>query len=116
MIVVLIVSVVVIAGLVIALAVARGGPSIHMSPVTSAAGGVMLPEGALTSSDVARVRFDRCLRGYRMDQVDDVLDRLRAELAERDSELRDLRDQPSWQGPGWGGPGPSPTRGPGGTR
>lgn len=36
------------------------------------------------AADVKAARFDRALRGYRMDQVDAVLDRLAAELAARD--------------------------------
>ncbi len=35
-----------------------------------------------SAADVDHVRFDTALRGYRMDQVDAVLDRLRARLAE----------------------------------
>jgi DivIVA domain-containing protein len=35
-----------------------------------------------TSHDVADVHFDTAFRGYRMDQVDDVLDRLQARIAE----------------------------------
>ena len=37
---------------------------------------------SFTSHDVARVHFDTAFRGYRMDQVDDVLDRLQARIAE----------------------------------
>ena len=35
-----------------------------------------LPEGAWAADDIDLVRFDTALRGYRMDQVDDVLDRV----------------------------------------
>ncbi len=34
------------------------------------------------SGEIAAVRFDTALRGYRMDQVDAVLDRLQARIAE----------------------------------
>lgn len=50
-----------------------------------------LPAGRLTADDVARARFSVGLRGYRMDEVDAALDRLRGELRERDHELADLR-------------------------
>jgi DivIVA domain-containing protein len=40
-----------------------------------------LPE-ALHAQDVADVRFDTALRGYRMDQVDAVLDQLQRRIAE----------------------------------
>lgn len=41
--------------------------------------------------DVDGVRFDFALRGYRMDQVDDVLDALRDRLAEQDEVIDALR-------------------------
>ena len=37
------------------------------------------------SDEISSVRFDTALRGYRMDQVDDVLDRLQARIAELES-------------------------------
>ncbi len=43
------------------------------------------------ASDVRALRFDTALRGYRMDQVDRVLDRLEARLAEQETELQRLR-------------------------
>lgn len=48
---------------------------------TSSSSYVPLPTDPLTDDDVAAMRFDTGLRGYRMDQVDDVLDRLIAEIA-----------------------------------
>ncbi|PKW26182.1 DivIVA domain-containing protein [Phycicoccus duodecadis] len=45
------------------------------------------------AADVAAVRFDTAPRGYRMDEVDERLDRLRTTLAERERELADLRAQ-----------------------
>lgn len=39
------------------------------------------------ASDVTGARFDRAFRGYRMNQVDAVLDRLAVELAKRDEAL-----------------------------
>ncbi|KAD4060438.1 DivIVA domain-containing protein [Arthrobacter yangruifuii] len=50
---------------------------------------VLLPEHP-AAADVARVRFPVALRGYRMGQVDEVLDRLAAALGERDARIRDL--------------------------
>ncbi|MCW4602456.1 DivIVA domain-containing protein [Janibacter hoylei] len=41
-----------------------------------------LPEGAWAADDIDLVRFDTALRGYRMDQVDEVLDRLQQRIAE----------------------------------
>ncbi|XVX21245.1 DivIVA domain-containing protein [Actinomycetota bacterium] len=44
-----------------------------------------------TGADVARVHFDTALRGYRMSQVDDVLDRLQARIEEQDQVIAELR-------------------------
>ncbi|WP_232778430.1 DivIVA domain-containing protein [Carbonactinospora thermoautotrophica] len=50
-----------------------------------------LPEDRpLTEADVAELRFTGALRGYRMDQVDAVLDRLGHELAQRDARIAEL--------------------------
>jgi DivIVA domain-containing protein len=52
-----------------------------------------LPEGRLEADDVDDVRFSLALRGYRMEEVDAVLTRLSVALAERDDEVRRLRDR-----------------------
>ncbi|WP_327704757.1 DivIVA domain-containing protein [Streptomyces decoyicus] len=50
-----------------------------------------LPEDRpVARADVETVRFPVTVRGYRMDEVDDVLDRLGAELAERDARIAEL--------------------------
>ncbi|HEU4491972.1 MAG TPA: DivIVA domain-containing protein [Jiangellales bacterium] len=46
-----------------------------------------LPGGPLSADDVAAARFAVGLRGYRMDQVDAVLERLQAELVRRDERI-----------------------------
>jgi DivIVA domain-containing protein len=46
-----------------------------------------LPEGPLSADDLAAARFAVGLRGYRMDQVDAVLDRLQVELVRRDERI-----------------------------
>lgn len=48
---------------------------------------------ALAAADIDRVRFALGVRGYRMDQVDEVLDRFSAELARRDGYQTALMDQ-----------------------
>lgn len=45
-----------------------------------------LPAGPLRAQDLESLRFTPALRGYRMDQVDAVLDRLRDQLAELEAE------------------------------
>ena len=44
-------------------------------------------------ADVDEVRIPVALRGYRMAETDDLLDRLAAEIAERDEEIERLRDE-----------------------
>lgn len=50
---------------------------------------ILLPTDP-TPADVDRVRFSLGLRGYRMDQVDQVLDRLRDQLARKNEEIARL--------------------------
>jgi DivIVA domain-containing protein len=44
----------------------------------------------VSRADIDDLRLAVTLRGYRMDAVDDVLDRLAAELAERDARIAEL--------------------------
>ncbi|HET7398623.1 MAG TPA: cell division protein DivIVA [Intrasporangium sp.] len=50
-----------------------------------------LPEERLRDDDLAALELDVTARGYRMSQVDGVLDRLRRELRDRDEEIASLR-------------------------
>jgi DivIVA domain-containing protein len=47
----------------------------------------------LGRADVDDVKFAVGMRGYRMDEVDDVLDRLAAEVSQRDARITDLEDR-----------------------
>ena len=49
-------------------------------------------EHPLLRADVDAVRFSVGLRGYRMDEVDDVLDRVAADLEERDVRIAALEE------------------------
>ena len=49
-----------------------------------------VPEGPLEPDDIDAVRFAVGLRGYRMDEVDVVLDRLAGDLATRDARIAEL--------------------------
>lgn len=127
----LILLVVLLAGVVAALVTGRlGGASVAMTPAPTRSGADVLAdagvetdpsradraiaqddspaeqslapgEGAIGSAQVAAVRFDRAPRGYRMDQVDAVLDRLAVELARRDETIAALRAQSATQGVAW---------------
>jgi DivIVA domain-containing protein len=56
----------------------------HTTPTTG------LPDRP-SAADVDAVRFDTAARGYRMSEVDDVLDGLRARLAAQEAELARLQ-------------------------
>ncbi len=79
-------------GLVAAVAAGRIGGGLD-EPASSLPGRG-LPPGPFTLDDVDRVRFSPALRGYRMDEVDDVIDRLVDELRRREEELAALRALP----------------------
>jgi DivIVA domain-containing protein len=49
------------------------------------------PDRPLLRSDIDAVRLPVAVRGYRMLDVDEVLDRLGAELAERDARIAELQ-------------------------
>lgn len=53
---------------------------------------VLLPKNP-RAEDVDKVRFSLGLRGYRCDQVDDVLDVLAAEITNLENTIRDLESR-----------------------
>jgi DivIVA domain-containing protein len=67
-----------------------------------------LPSGPLQARDVEAVRFSMAPRGYRMSEVDEVLDRLAAELADRDRRLALLEGTAGGDEAGARGRGPAP--------
>jgi DivIVA domain-containing protein len=97
-------------GLVAAVAAGRIGGGLD-DPASSLPGRG-LPPGPFTLRDVDRVRFSPALRGYRMDEVDDVVDRLVDELRRLEDEVAALRNQPgpdrSGAAGGYGPPGNQP--------
>lgn len=64
-------------------------PGVEPAPVDAPGDG--LPDGPLAPADLRRARFGLAFRGYRMSEVDAVLDRLQRELAGRDEEIERLR-------------------------
>ena len=70
-----------------------GGESLGLPEPTTTVPAVPLPTDRLSGSDVDRVRFSLAFRGYRMDEVDRVLDRLSGELRSRDVEIDELRER-----------------------
>ncbi|WP_166348838.1 DivIVA domain-containing protein [Phytoactinopolyspora limicola] len=82
---------------VVAVALGWGRTLEDEVPVTA---GPQLGDDPMSEADVAALRFAVVARGYRMDQVDDVLRRLGAELAERDERIERLEDTVRrWVGP-----------------
>lgn len=76
-------------------AVAAGrGDMLADAPRDGAEGGLPA-DRPLTPDDVADLRFPMALRGYRMADVDEALDRLAAELAERDERIAELEQRPT---------------------
>ena len=71
-----------------------------------------LPDRPLVRDDVDSVRFAVGMRGYRMDEVDDVLDRLASEVSERDATIAQLEDQLRAGGVRQREPEPEPEPGP----
>ena len=84
MIVFLLVIVVLLIGLTTAAAMGR--ISGFMAEPTSSHAFAGVPAGSLTADDVGPLRFDRALRGYRMDQVDEVIDALSTRLRELETD------------------------------
>ena len=85
--VLLLVVLAVIGGIAV-VATGRGAALPDVAPDRAPTG--RLPAGELRRADVDGLRFTLALRGYRMDEVDDVLDRLVAEIERRDQRIREL--------------------------
>jgi DivIVA domain-containing protein len=66
-----------------------------LADATTTMSHVPLPEDPLTPGDLDGLRFDTAMRGYRMSQVDAVIDRLRREIRDLDDELARMRGRPS---------------------
>jgi DivIVA domain-containing protein len=87
------VLVLLVLGAVAVVAAGRGG---RLTPPAGAAAHdrapLALPGPAepVGPEDVAQLRFALAFRGYRMDEVDLAMDRLGAELAERDARIAEL--------------------------
>ncbi len=121
---------VLLAGAVAALAMGRidGGASVAMASLPSRTGADVLAGAGATddrldlsasgeadaiermgSVHVAAIRFDRAPRGYRMEQVDAVLDRVAYELGRRDEIIAVLRARlPDAAAQPWPGSGTVP--------
>jgi DivIVA domain-containing protein len=86
--IVLLLAVLAVLGGVVLVAAGRGTAMPDAEPDRAPLG--VLPPDAVGPPEVERLRFSLAFRGYRMDEVDDVLDRLTAELADRDARIAEL--------------------------
>ncbi len=85
------IAVVVVAILGVATIAAAGGlGEMAQDPVRDTYRQDLPTDRPLTASDIQTLRFGVTLRGYAMAQVDDILDRLTREIAERDATIREL--------------------------
>jgi DivIVA domain-containing protein len=72
-------------------AAGRGGGLPDVEPERSPTGA--LPDGAVDRAGIDGLRFSLALRGYRMDEVDAVLDRLVDELDRRGTRILELESR-----------------------
>ncbi|GAA1836743.1 DivIVA domain-containing protein [Microlunatus capsulatus] len=89
-----IIAVVAVAALGIAAVAAAGGVGEMSREPVEDVYRQQLPEGPLSADDVRGARFGTALRGYAMGQVDELLERLAAEIAERDARIAALTGEP----------------------
>jgi DivIVA domain-containing protein len=87
-------QVVVALGVVLATVLVAGGRGDSLGRLSPDRPPARLPDDrAVRPADVNSLRLGVGLRGYRMDEVDDVLDVLADELARRDEEIASLRQE-----------------------
>jgi DivIVA domain-containing protein len=81
-----------IAAIVVAIALIAAGRGDAMAQAWSDRRYLSLPEDrSLTAEDLDSLRLALAFRGYRMEEVDDLLDRLGVEIAARDAYIQRLR-------------------------
>ena len=83
--------VVAVAAAVFGLAAAVFGRGEELAPLAPGATPTRLPVGTIEGDDVRGLRFQQAVRGYRMAEVDWVLERLADELDRTGTERDDLR-------------------------
>ncbi len=86
-------SVVLLVVIIGAAAVVIAGRGDAMTDVYEDRPDVTIDRGPLTADDLANVRFTTAVRGYRMDEVDAFVDRLKAELESRSRPIPTVHDQ-----------------------
>lgn len=107
---VFVVSVLLVGGLLFLLGSLLLGRGETQPPAEPDRSPVELPaDRPVTGDDVRALRISVTARGYRMTEVDWLLDQLAGALEERDAEIAALRTRAGGGGPGGGDrPGPAP--------
>ncbi len=82
-----------VAAVVFLLASVLFGRGEELPPLPPGASPTRLPSEDITSQDVSRVKFQMVLRGYKMSEVDWVLQRLGAEVDELRTKVAELEQQ-----------------------
>ena len=86
-----VVQVVVAVGIVLATMLVAGGRGDGLSPADVRLGRAPLPtDRELGVADLSAVRLGVGLRGYRMDEVDELLERVALEVGRRDERIAEL--------------------------
>jgi len=83
----------VVAVVVFGVAAVAAGYGGTLAPAQHDPPGPAVDPGTADLAELTAARFPVALRGYRMDSVDAVLDRLGAEIAERDARITELGEQ-----------------------
>ena len=83
---------VLVAGVVYLLASAVFGRGEELAPLPPGASPTRLPAGEATGDDVRAVRFQQSVRGYKMSEVDWVLERLGDEIDQLRTRIAELED------------------------
>ncbi|MFC0114310.1 DivIVA domain-containing protein [Kibdelosporangium aridum] len=82
-----------VAAVVFLLASVLFGRGEELPPLPPGASPTRLPSEGITSQDVSRVKFQMVLRGYKMSEVDWVLQRLGTEVDELRAKVAELEQQ-----------------------
>jgi DivIVA domain-containing protein len=82
-----------VAAVVFLLASVLFGRGEELPPLPPGASPTRLPASDVTAEDLRKIRFQMVLRGYKMSEVDWVLDRLGTELDELRARVGDLEAQ-----------------------
>ena len=81
----------VVAALLFVVASSVFGRGEELAPIPPGASPTWLPDSDVEASDVRALRFQQAVRGYRMAEVDWVLDHLAGELERLTADREDLR-------------------------